>query len=140
VTPDMGVKTRLLAITALTALVNGRIWTLNFPPSPTLPGVLVQAWELPTKPQLRGTVGHKAARIQLDVLAESLAAAEAVDAAIMGDVSGGPAMGLEGFAGSVSGSFTILSAFSTGFHLMRGTDELSKQRRVIREFRVTYED
>jgi hypothetical protein len=135
----MGVKTRLLAITALTALVNGRIWTLNWPQSPTLPGVLVQGWDLPTKPQLRGVVGHKAARIQIDMLADTLAIAEAVDVAIVGDFSSGSASGLEGFAG-VAGSIAILSAFSTSFHEMRGEDELRKQRRVIREFRVTYEE
>jgi hypothetical protein len=139
-TCDMAVKTRLLAITAVTALINQRVWTLNWPPSPSLPGVLVQGWELPTKPQLRGTVGHKAARIQIDVLAETLAAAEAIDAAIVGDFSGGSATGLEGFAGTVGGSFSILSAFSTACYRLRGEDELRKQRRVIREFRITFED
>lgn len=136
----MAVKTRLLACAPVTALVVGRIFTLNWPQSPTLPAVLVQGWELPTKPQLRGTVGHKAARIQIDMLAETLAEAEAVDAAIVGDFSGGSATGLEGFAGNVGGSFSILSAFSVSAFPMRGEDELRKQRRVIREFRITYED
>jgi hypothetical protein len=135
----MAVKTRLLACTPVTALVAGRIWTLNFPPSPTLPGVLVQGWELPTRTHLRGTSALKTARIQIDVLAETLAAAEAVDAAIVGDFSGGSATGLEGFAGA-AGPVTIFSAFSINSFEMRGTEELSKQRRVIREFRVTYED
>jgi hypothetical protein len=135
----MAVKTRLLACAPVTALVVGRIWTMTWPQSPTLPGVLVQGWELPTKPQLRGTVGHKAARIQIDVLADTLAAAEAVDAAIVGDFSGGSATGLEGFAGT-AGTLTILSAFSVNAFPMRGEDELRKQRRVIREFRITYEE
>ena len=135
----MAVKTRLLAVSAVTALVGGRVWVMNWPQSPTLPGVLVQGWELPTRTHLRGTDSLKSARIQIDVLAETLAAAEAVDAAIVGDFSGGSATGLEGYAGA-AGSITIFSAFSVNAFPMRGEDELRKQRRVIREFRVTYED
>jgi hypothetical protein len=135
----MAVKTRLLACTPVTALVVGRIWTMNWPQSPTLPGVLVQGWELPTRTHLRGTSSLKTARIQIDVLAETLAAAEAIDTAIVGDFSGGSATGLEGFAGA-AGPVTIYSAFSINAFPMRGEDEIRKQRRVIREFRVTYED
>jgi hypothetical protein len=136
----MAVKTRLLAISAVTALVGGRVWVMNWPQSPTLPGVLVQGWEMPTKLHLRGTSGPKEDRIQIDVLAETLAAAEAVDAAIVGDFSGGSATGLDGFSGMVSGSFTIQLARSISKFELRGEDELRKQKRVVRTFMVTYED
>lgn len=133
------VRVKLLATTPVTALVNQRIWTFRWPQSPTKPAVLVQHISDLTDMQLRGTVGRKSTRIQVDVIGDTIDDARAVDAVIVGGFSGGTATGLAGFAGTVSGTFVILFAQPIGYHETYDGDEL-KQRRVSRDFRIVYEE
>lgn len=130
---------RILSLSAVTALINARAWTNHYPPRPTMPAVLVQQIGGVIRPHLRGTDRLRTTRIQVDVIAPTIKEARDVDAAILGDYSGGSATGLEGFAGTV-GSVTIASCFPMGDPREEYESEASmKQARTIREYRVSYE-
>lgn len=133
-----GVRTYLLSLTPVTTLVGQRCWTLRWPQSPTKPAVLVSQISDPRRPHLRGTTGKRSARIQIDVIADTIAAARAVDDAICGTYSAGLPTGLEGFAGTVSGSFAIQFTESIGYRELYDGDEL-KQARIVRDWRIDYE-
>lgn len=131
------VRTHLLTLTPVTTLVNQRIWTLMFPQKPTKPAVLVQQISDVQEPHLRGTTGLKAARIQVDVIADTVASARAVDQAVQGSYAAGVATGLRG-ATATAGTVEIRSAQPIGYRELYDGDEL-KQARVIRDYRVWYE-
>jgi hypothetical protein len=91
-------------------------------------------------PTLRGTSGLKMARIQVDVIADSIGAARAVDQAIHGDYVAGSPTGLRGATASVgSPAVTLHNATADNYREMYDSDEL-KQARVMRDYRVWYED
>jgi hypothetical protein len=130
----------LLTLSPVTALVNQRIWTLRFPQSPTKPAVLVQHVSDVTEMHLRGASGLQRARIQIDVIAATIVAARAVDAAIVGDFTGGSPTGLKGFTGDIgSPAFSIKFARPIAYRELYDGDEL-KQARVMRDWEIHYED
>lgn len=93
------VRTRLLAQSALTALVSTRVWNLHLPQQPTLPAVIVQRIGEAEFMHLRGKTEIFRTRVQIDSVAISLADAYVVDAAAWGDGAGS---GLSGYRGDVS--------------------------------------
>lgn len=133
------VRGHLLTLTPVTAIVNSRIWTFRWPtngPS-TLPAVLVQQISDVQEQLLRGTLGLQEARIQLDLIGETVAACRALDQAIVGDYSMGNVTGLRGAVATV-GSSHIRNAMPIGYREFFEPDE--KQRpRIVRDFRVWYE-
>ena len=135
------VRAHLLALSSVTSLVSGRIWTFRFPQSPTLPAVLVQQISDIHDPHLRGTANLKVARIQIDVIATTAGSARAVDQAILGDYVNGAVTGLRGFVGAVAGSpgAEIRQAMADNYREFFEAEEL-KQARVMRDYRVWYED
>ena len=135
------VRLYLLTVTPLTALVNTRIWTFRFPQSPTKPGVCVFQISDPRDAHLRGTDGLRFDRVQIDVIADSIAAARSVDQAVMGAYVNGAATGLMG-AQAVVGSPAveiIQPGSSDNYHEEYDADEL-KQARVRRDYRVWFRE
>ncbi len=129
----------LLGLAPVTALVNTRVFTFRFPQSPTKPAVLVSQISDPAIPTLRGTSGTRMNRIQVDVIADTIASARSVDQAILGDYVAGVATGLRGATGSPGGSAgTFYNATEDNYREEYDADEL-KQARVIRDYRVWYE-
>jgi hypothetical protein len=67
-------------------------------------------------------------------------AARAVDAAIVGDFTGGSPTGLKGFTGDIgSPAFSIKFARPIAYRELYDGDEL-KQARVMRDWEIHYED
>jgi hypothetical protein len=87
------IRTRILAITAATAIVGARVYMLTFPQRPTLPAVRVQRVSDSEEMQLRGTGGSIVARVQVDSVALTREAAVALDEAIAGDGAGSGLIG-----------------------------------------------
>jgi len=99
------VRTRLLAIPALTALVEDRIYALILPQNCPMPAVRVQGIDRDDPVHLRGPVGWVSARVQVDHYAyrttngDGLWTAQQCAAAAHGDFSAGTASGLAGWSG-----------------------------------------
>lgn len=104
------VRTRLLAIAPLVALIGARAYALTFPESPTFPAVRLQQIGRTEFMGLSGSLGLYRARIQVDVVASTSDSADpyetatAVWAALHGDGHGAAATGLNGWRGDVGGS------------------------------------
>lgn len=84
---------RLLAVAAVTAIVSARVYTKILPHTTLLPAVRIQLIDAQETPHLRGAGGPYRARVQVDAVASSGAAANALDAAIYGDGVGGALAG-----------------------------------------------
>ena len=69
------VRLYLLTLAPVTTLVNQRVWTFRFPQGPTKPCICVFQISDPHDPHLRGTDGLRLDRVQIDVLADSIATA-----------------------------------------------------------------
>lgn len=132
------VRTFLLTLTPVTALVNARITTLRWPQKPTLPAVLVQQISDGQDPHLRGTSGLRRTRIQIDCLAVAIKDARALDQAVIGTYTGGAATGLRGAVAVVSGAVSIKAAQSIGYREVYEADEL-REARTIRDYEVWIE-
>lgn len=134
------VRLFLLDLSPVTALVNQRIWTFMFPQSPTKPAVCVFNISDPSMPTLRGRSGTKRCRVQVDVIASTMAAARDVDAAILGDFVNGSPTGLRGAVGSLGSpaSGTFHGATEESARESYEGDEL-KQAKVSRDYLVWYE-
>ena len=133
------VRLHLLTLTPVTTLVNTRVFTLKYPQSPSKPAVLVTQISDVQQSTLRGTSGLTMCRIQIDVIADTIAAVRAVDQAILGDYVNGAATGLRGAtAGVGSPASTIHGAVADNYREMYDADEL-KQARVMRDYRVWFE-
>lgn len=109
-TPAEVVRTRILAITAVTALVSTRVYSVIFPQKPTWPAVRVQDIGQIEELHLRGSVGVIRGRVQVDVVSgersgvSALAEAKTVMALIHGATQGfasNVATGLAGYSGSI---------------------------------------
>lgn len=105
---DTAVRLRLLAVTALTALVNQRIYVVKLPQSPVYPCIrvtLIPGFRIPQ--HLRGPEGTRTVRVQVDCFAgeqsggDPYARANDCDAAALGDGLGPTASGLFGWVGRV---------------------------------------
>lgn len=95
------VRTRLLALPAVTALVGTRIYLFALPQNTTgVTAIRVQRISELMPGHLRGYRPLRRARVQVDSAAPSMAQAMAIDAAALGDGAGS---GLAGFAGEMNG-------------------------------------
>lgn len=98
---------RLLALTALTALVSTRIYLDKLRQDPTYPCVRVTLVSEQTTYHLRGGDGLQWARVQVDAYAREVSGVDpyalvaAVAAAVHGDEAGS---GLSGWSGNIGGS------------------------------------
>lgn len=106
-TPGDVVRARILAISAVTALVGSRVYMTTFPQKPTWPAVRVTDVGQVEELHLRGTVGVIRGRVQVDVVSGERSGVSArgeardIMALIHGDFSGGSASGLNGFSGFI---------------------------------------
>ena len=142
----MVVVARLESITALTALVGARIYNQVVPESPRYPLVRVAFIDDDVPYHLRGPVGTKAARVQVDARASDESGADKkqtalnVMAAIEGDGLGRQATGLSGWIGSVgSPPFKVKGVFPQS----RRDDYDPEELRVVtvsRDFIVHFRD
>ncbi len=133
------VRLHLLTLTPVTTLVNTRVFTFKFPQSPTKPAVLVTQISDVQQSTLRGTSGLTMCRVQVDVIADTISAARAVDQAVLGDYVDGAVTGLRGATASVgSPASTIYNAVADNYREEYDADEL-KQARVMRDYRVWFE-
>jgi hypothetical protein len=99
------VRMRLEALASVTDLVGTRIYETLLPQKPTTPTIrLTPIAGAPEPLHLRGRVGVKRERVQVDCYADSLLTARAVMRAVRGDTVGGVATGLIGWSGSIGGS------------------------------------
>jgi hypothetical protein len=87
------VRTRILSLAAVTAIVGARVYMLTFPQRVVLPAVRVQRIIDFEPMQLRGTDGSIVARVQVDAVALTREAAVALDEAIAGDGAGSGLIG-----------------------------------------------
>lgn len=114
-TAEEAVRARVLAITAVTALVSTRVYLDKLPQTPTYPCVRVTLVSERSTYHLRGEDGCRPARVQVDAFArersgvDPYALAAAVADAIHGDGAGS---GLSGFVGAIgSPAFEIFGIF-----------------------------
>lgn len=138
------VRSRLATVSALTALVSTRIYSLKLPQTPTLPAVRLQQVSEVEPMQLRGSSGLARARVQVDAYAQEgsgtdpYAQAHQVSAAAHGTFAGGAASGLNGWRGTVgSPGFEILEIESAGLQEGFNPEEL-RQVIVSRDYFVTF--
>jgi hypothetical protein len=97
--PTNVIRTRLLAVSAVTALVVSRVTVEVTPQSKDLPAIRVSLVSVKDHGHLRGTKATTEAVVQVDSLSTSLAGARALADAAYGDGAGS---GLAGFEGTVS--------------------------------------
>lgn len=131
------VRTRLLAISAVTAIVGQRVYALILPENATFPAIRVQRISQLEPMHFRGPVSMFSARVQVDAIAATKAAADALDAAVLGNGLGSVATGLKGWTGDLS---------ATHVHAIRAIDvremydpEELRQFRISRDFSVEFE-
>jgi hypothetical protein len=79
VTGELVVIKRLLATSAVTAIVVGRIYKVVLPQSPTLPAIVVQVVSDPRSYHLRGTQKLCRTRVQVDAYVSEVATTAAPD-------------------------------------------------------------
>jgi hypothetical protein len=104
----VAIRDRLLTIAAVVGWVDQRVYTLEFPQSLTAPAIRLQEIDRISEMHLRGDVGIRRARIQVDAVESAAHAdpyenAHAIAAAVRGDLTSGAASGLVGYRGDLSG-------------------------------------
>lgn len=132
------IRARLLTITAVTALVNARVWTGPvWPqnPGPTLPALKVLDVVSIETPQLKGSSGLLQALIQLDILASSRASALTVEAAIRGDGAGSA---LDFWSGQVGSPPLVISTVLPDGRSEDFVPSPNDEWRIMREYRVSF--
>lgn len=141
-TPEEAVRSRLLQVSAVTALVASRIWSVKLPQSPTLPAVAVSLVGEITDYHLRGEDHTKSARVQVDTYVQEgagswKATVDAIAKAIHGDGAG---LGLSGWRGTLgSPPFDVLLVM----RLDRQQTYEAAELRVVRirqDYRVIFRD
>ena len=117
-TVEEAVRTRVAAIAAVTALAGARVYLDVLPQSPVYPAVRVQLVDDIDGYHLRGPVGTKTARVQVDAYAreasgaDPYAQAKSLAAVIAGDGAVSSATGLSGWKGAIgSPPFTVAGCF-----------------------------
>lgn len=104
---------RMLAIDALTAIVGTRIYALTLPQGGMLPAVRARQVSAVESLHLRGALGVRTDRVQIDFVADVASAdplgdARAAADAAFGTFAGGVATGLAGWAGSIGSPATTV--------------------------------
>jgi hypothetical protein len=131
------VRTRLLACAPVTALVSTRVYALVIPEQPTLPAIRVQRISQDQPMHLRGPIGMYTARVQVDSIATTKAAADALDAAVLGNCLGSEATGLGGWYGTIS-STRVHAIKPAGVRESYEAGAL-RQYKIMRDFEVVFE-
>lgn len=131
------VRTRLLALSPITAIVGSRISALVLPQDEDLPAIRLQQIGRDTPMTLRGSAGLVQAVVQVDCVAATLAAAEALIAAVRGTFSGGVATGLVGFKG-VIGSTDVRAITPAGDERHLFDAQELKQVKATQDFAITF--
>lgn len=127
------VRTRLLALSAVTALVSTRVYLFAIPATSLFPAIRVQRISEVQSAHLRGVGAVMQERVQVDAFADTLSAALAIDAAAQGAGNG---TALSGFTGTVSGE-SVLSVRPVA--VRENFDPAEQQRyRVSRDYMVTW--
>lgn len=101
-------RTRLLAVPAVTDLVADRIYALEFPQSLTAPALRLHEIDRLSPMQLRGDVAIRRARVQIDAVeadgrGDPYATVHQLSEAVRGDLRSGAPSGLVGYRGDLSG-------------------------------------
>lgn len=127
-TPEEAIRTRLLALATVTALVGTRVYLDKLPQSPTYPCVRVSLVSEQSTYHMRGEDGLRSASVQVDAYAREVsgvdpyALAVAVAEAVHGDEAGS---GLSGFAGTIgSPGVQVYGVFRTDRRRSYDPDEL----------------
>lgn len=129
------IRTVLLSLPAVTALVGPRVYTGIWPQTLTLPAVLVQAVAKIEPGQLRGSGGQLAQRVQVDAKATTRAEAVDVMAAVHGDGAGS---GLAFYRGTVTVNGSSVPV-QMGLPITEAEDFTAGERdefRVMHDYRV----
>lgn len=128
---EIAVRTRLLATSAVTALVSTRVYLMRLPDPVTFPAIRVQLVDDPQMKHLRGPLGITGARVQVDVYDEETATdpygsvneiSQAVEAALV-------------FAPFSAGTVYVQSAERIDRRALREAEELELVR-MMQDFRV----
>jgi len=131
------VRTFVLTLSPVTALVSGRVFSPYLPQDMTassFPALLIQQISDVQEPHLRGTSALRRCRIQVDAYAKTIAAARALDQAVMGTYTAGSATGLRGTTATI-GAAQIVACQSSRYSEAYEAEELG-QRRVSRDYDV----
>jgi hypothetical protein len=110
VTIEQAVVERLLAVTAVAAIVGTRVYQLVLPQQVTLPAVRVQQISETTEYHVRGEINAYVTRVQVDANAaqasgtDPYAQAATLADAVHGEFVNGVAIGLSGWTGTAGGS------------------------------------
>lgn len=102
-TPAEVVRTRLLGLPGVAAIVAARIYVLTFPQSAIWPAIRVAQISEIEDYHARGSVGFRRARVQVDCVAVTYTEAAALLEAVHGTYTDGVASGLTGFRGVIAG-------------------------------------
>jgi hypothetical protein len=102
------IRARLLTLPAVTAWVDQRIYTLEFPQSLTAPALRLLEVDRVSPMQLRGDVAIRRARVQVDAVesdahGDPYVGAHDLAAAVRGDLTTGAPSGLVGYRGDLFG-------------------------------------
>lgn len=99
------VRTRILALPAVTSITGTRVYSGKLPQKPLIPAVILQLIDRVESSHLRGTAGLYAARVQVHSVASNRSQAFAMASAVDGDGTGS---GLSHFRGTISGTSVAL--------------------------------
>jgi hypothetical protein len=138
-TIEVAVIDRLLSLPPVAALVGTRIYALILPQNPTLPAIRVERISQVEPMHLRGPINLFSARVQVDSVAISKAAADSVDAAVQGDGLGDIASGLKGFRGEVGSPGFLIRAVRVA-DVRESYGEIPERRefRISRDFFIDF--
>lgn len=137
-TSELAICARLLATSAVTAIVGTRVWEIALPQEPTLPAIRVQLISDPVGYHLRGPDGASRSRVQVDAYVSERAAsavddpganlnvlADAIDDCLGGQV----------FTAGSPIEIRVTGVFRQNRSKMRETDEL-RYLRVMQDYIV----
>lgn len=129
------VRDRLLAISALTAIVGQRVYSHLFPENAVAKSVRVQRIGTIEDAHLRGASGVARARVQVDSIANSLADAYAIDEAVHGHGDGSALGYWKGDIGSPA--FSVLAVLPADVRDVYEPPPVEKYR-VMRDYFVWF--
>lgn len=102
------IRTKILTLSAVTAIASTRVWSLAFPTNATFPAVRITEIDKVEVMHLRGPQGFWRARVQIDCAAgkessDPYGTARSLAAAVRGNFTGGGPTGLLGWSGTSAG-------------------------------------
>lgn len=136
-------RTRVLAITAVSAIASTRVWIEKLPEHPVYPCVRVALVSDVVGQHLRGPDGLQVARVQLDACARDgdvYSAAAELEAAIYGNGLGASASGLFGWVGLLGSPAVEFKNVSAGPRLVRFDPEEKRVLTMTRDYFIRYQE